>query len=110
MLCIEPLSSLGMQLLDASLAEIGLRVLQEHHEWHHREYHQGDDDLELALLVNLLLETKVEVLRLLKYICVAIWPESYYSLSLLQLRELQAQLWVARWGLLRIRCRRWDIR
>ena len=110
MFCVEPLSSLGMQLLDASLAEVGLRVLQEHHEWHHREYHQGDNDLELALLVDLLLETEVEVLRLLKYVCVAIGPESYDGLPLLQLGELQAELWVAHWGLLRIRCRRRDIR
>jgi len=107
---IKPLSSLGMQLLDACLAEVGLGVLQEHHERHHGEYHKGDDDLELALLVDLLLETEVEVLRLLKYVCVAIWPEGYNGLSLLQFGELQTHLWVAYWDLLWIRGRRRDIR
>ena len=107
---IKPLSSLGMQFLDACLAEVGFGVLQEHHERHHGEYHKGYDDLELALLVDFLLETEVEVLSLLKYVCVAIWPEGYNGLSLLQFGELQAHLWVANRGLLGIRCRWGHIR
>jgi hypothetical protein len=81
-----------VQLFNAGLAEILLRVPQEHIEWYQTKHHHQRYKLKLSLFIDFLLESEVKVFRFGLQGDVSVGPEPDDRLAFLELGHLHAGL------------------